>query len=188
MLPVSDIIQQASVIPSWTSIEEREKLVQLAQEVPVGGSILEIGCLYGGATALFGIARPDVDIVAIDNFSWSPEGYPPVSRSLVCANMTQVGVENVRVVAIDSGTEGLAELFKPDLLWIDGGHSYEFIHSDLVNFGPRARVVSMHDYNNPEPWMGIRQATDDFLSEHPEFYLSEIIGMVAVLRRNPNDN
>lgn len=61
-------------IPSWTSTIEREKLAELSAEVPPTGTIVEIGCLYGGSTAVLALSNPSALVRSIDNFSWTPEG------------------------------------------------------------------------------------------------------------------
>ncbi|HLE91902.1 MAG TPA: hypothetical protein VI753_12190, partial [Anaerolineales bacterium] len=72
-------------------------------------------------------------------------------------------------------------------LWIDGGHSYDYVHADLENFGPHAQVIAVHDYKNPA-WATIEKAINDFIVDHPEWAISEVVGMVAVLRKSVLQN
>ncbi len=170
------------MIYTLTSQEEQDILASLAREVRRGERIVEVGPLYGGITAILANNARWATVITIDNFGWHPEEQPPTSKQLLMQNMAQEGVTNVTCLEGDSREIGKA--FKGDiaLAWIDGGHSYEFVKSDLDNFGVKARVIALHDYNNPA-WGTIKNAIDDFLKEHPEFYFDKVVGMVAVLRR-----
>jgi hypothetical protein len=175
-------VQAAQIVRPLTDINERECVAKLAAEVPDGGRILEIGCLYGGMTAVMGLAQPKAHILCIDDFSWHPADDVPTSPELLKANMMKVGVTNVTVWTGDSRQIGKNWQTELDFVFIDGGHSFDYVYSDLRNFGPHARVVALHDYDNPA-WPTVRQAVGLFLADHPDYVLSEVIGTVAVLRR-----
>lgn len=177
-----DAVEDARALWPLTEINERECMAKLAEAVPPGGLIVEIGSLYGGMTAVLGLANPDVKIVSIDDYSWHPEGYPPTSKKLLLANMKKVGVANVTAKEGDSREIGKTWKRKIDLLWIDGGHSYEYVHADLENFGPHVQVIAVHDFKNPF-WTTIEQAINDFIRDHPEWSISDVVGMVAILRK-----
>jgi hypothetical protein len=169
-------------IPSWTEIIEREKIWELAKEVPFGGDILEIGALYGGTTSVLAMGAPVCNVTSVDEFSWTPPGYPATSAKLLQENLDKLGIKNVSIIEADSRNVGITWNTPLDLLWIDGGHSYEFVYADLVNFGPHAKVIALHDFDNPH-WPDIRQAVEKFLSLNKEFSLTEVVGTVAVLRK-----
>ena len=169
-------------IPSWTSDEERALLSKLAAEVPDGGMIVEIGCLYGGSTYVLAKDNPKVEVISIDNFSWTPEGYPPVSAKLALKNLNERGIFNVNILVSESEPAAKAWKKQIDLCFIDGGHSFKYVFADLCNFAPFSRVLSLHDYNN-DFWPDIKQTVDKFIGLHPEWHLTETAGMVAVLRR-----
>jgi hypothetical protein len=181
---ISDVeaVEKAKVVRPLTAINERECVARLAEKVPAGGSIVEIGCLYGGMTAVMGLANPQARIVTIDDFSWHPEDDVPTSGELLLENMQKVGVANVIVMEGDSRTIGPAWKQPIDLLWIDGGHSFDYIWQDLKNFGPHAKVIAVHDFDNPA-WKDIRHAVERFLGIHYQYELGETVGTVAVLRR-----
>lgn len=180
---ISDILTEiAKVAPSWTEANERQYLYLLAGTVKSGGLIVEIGCLYGGATAVLCKGAPDANIVSIDEFSWHPEGYGQASPERVMQNMQTLGIANNSIIVGDSRLEGPKWNKEIDFLWIDGGHSYEFIKSDLLHFSPYARLIACHDYGNPH-WASVNQAIDEFLVEQGEFWeKSEVVGTVVVLR------
>lgn len=178
-----EIIQKAEkAAPSWTSVDERNTLVGLAKQVREGGLIVEIGGLYGGMTCVLGLSNPLANIVVIDEFSWHPINELKASAALLLSNCNGAGVNNVRVITGDSRVVGKAWSQAIDLLWIDGGHSYEFVKSDLDHFGPYAIRIALHDYGNPF-WKTIKKAVDDFLAAHPEWRFDHNVETVAVLER-----
>jgi precorrin-6B methylase 2 len=182
---ISDIeaVQTAAIIRPITAISERECLARLSAEVRPYGLIVEIGCLYGGMTAVLALSNPRAIIVAIDDFSWHPDDDKPASAALLIENVTRVGAHNVLVQEGDSLSIGKSWLLPIDLLWIDGGHSYQYVFSDLCSFGACAEVVACHDYGNAT-WPTIRAAVDDFLHrQEGAFYLDEVVETVSILRR-----
>lgn len=172
-------------VPSWTSIAEREKLAELAEQVPAGGLIVEIGALYGGMTVVMGTANPRANITSIDNFSWTPPGYEtrPACKAEMERNLAEFGV-SAEIIEGDSRTIGKAWRETIDLLWIDGGHSYDYVRQDLENFGPHAFVIALHDWDN-KFWPDIRQAVEDFMAKHPGWEIVSVVETVVVLRKAP---
>jgi len=170
-------------VPSWTSIAEREKLAELAEQVPAGGHIVEIGALYGGMTIVMGSANGNARITSIDNFSWTPPGYEarPACRAEMERNLSEFGV-SAQIIEGDSREIGTTWLEPIDLLWIDGGHSYDFVRSDLECFGPHAQVIACHDYDN-QFWPDIRQAVEHFMVKHSGWEIVSVVEMVVMLGR-----
>lgn len=165
--------------PSWTSEAERGELIRLAGAVRDNGVIVEIGGLYGGMTAVLGLANPRARITVIDEFSWDPYNRGASAKHLL-ENVRKVGVESVEVITGDSRKVWKQWKKQIDFLWIDGGHSYEFVKSDLDHFGPRAKLIALHDWENPA-WASVKQAVLDWLGEHPEWKFDHHVEMVAVL-------
>jgi precorrin-6B methylase 2 len=181
---ISDVkaVDKAQVVRPLTEINERECVARLAADVPAGGLMVEIGALYGGMTAVMGLANKKARIITIDDFSWHPADDVPTSKELVLENMKKVGVKNVEVLEGDSRVIGKTWKDPIDLIFIDGGHSFDWVYPDLCNFAPHAQVVALHDYDNPF-WTTIRKAVDTFLVDRPEWEVGEVVGTVAVLRR-----
>jgi len=178
-----EIIQKANkACPSWTSEAERNELINLAREVSENGTIVEIGGLYGGTTVVLGLANPKARIIVVDEFSWSPLSNLKASPALLLSNCNGAGVHNVRVIKGDSREVGKTWKEAIELLWIDGGHSYMFVKSDLDKFGPFAKRIALHDWDNPA-WKTIRNAVEDYLKAHPEWKFDHNVEMVAVLER-----
>jgi hypothetical protein len=176
-------VEAAKGVLSWTDVDERECLAALAREVRPGGLILEIGSLYGGTAAVMALANPAAKIVCIDEFSWTPRGYPEPSAQMLLLNMDRLNIHNVKCLAQPS-EKVLPRWQTPiDLLWVDGGHSYEFVHADLVGFGPYAKVIAAHDYKNPG-WPSVTKAIDEFADgQTSAFRIVQSVNTVAVMRR-----
>jgi hypothetical protein len=185
MQKISDVkaVDKAQVVRPLTEINERECLARLAEEVKPDGLIVEIGALYGGMTAVMALANKKAHVITIDDFSWHPADDVPTSAALLMENMAKVGVKNVEVIEGDSRVIGVTWGEPIDLIFIDGGHSFDWVYPDLCNFAPHAQVVALHDYGNPF-WKTIKQAVDKFLGDHPEWMLAQVVGTVAVLRRS----
>jgi hypothetical protein len=176
----TEIAETIRPIPTWLSEAEKLRLAMFAQEVPAGGTIVEVGSLYGGSTALLALGQPEATVYAHDEFSWSPIAERPASAQEMSKNLKALGIENVRIVEGDSRITGKAWKGPIDLLWIDGGHSYEYVHADLENFGPWARRIVLHDWQNPG-WASVTKAIMDFLAAHPEWMRGVVVDMLVEL-------
>jgi hypothetical protein len=170
------------MIYSITTEAERNKLAELASKVPDQGVIVEVGTLYGGVTAVLAKAQPNAAVITIDNFSWHPEDMPVNSVGLVQDNLAKENIENVTIIENDSREVAKNWARDIDLLWIDGGHSYQFVYFDLVRFGTYSKVIALHDYKNPA-WSTIEEAINVFLKNNKNFYSDEVVDMLIVLRR-----
>jgi hypothetical protein len=176
-------MQKAKSIPSWIEPIEKEKLFELAQATPKGAHIVEVGCLYGGSTAMLGLGNPSAKLTIFDDFSWQPLPEMKNCRATFLENMEKVGLKNeIEIREGDSRTEARGWDRPIDLLWIDGGHSFDFIHTDLCNLGPYARVIACHDYDNPG-WPTIRQAVEKFMEVHSGWKITSLTGMLVTLER-----
>lgn len=170
-------------IPSWTSEEERAQLRLLASEVPDGGHIVEIGCLYGGTTYELAVGNPKVKVTTIDDFSWTPENMPKATPELADKNLKDRGITNVFIL-VGKSAQVAKEWKEPiDLCFIDGGHSFEFVNTDIRAFAKHSQVIALHDYHNPAEWMGVTRAVDEFLLENSSWHLDNVVGMIVTLRR-----
>src|SRR6185436_2035859 len=101
-IKTATVLEKASAIYSITTVAERACLSELAQEVPDQGFMVEIGCLYGGITAVLALSQPYAAVVTIDDFSWHPDDMPENSVALVMENMDKVGADNVTIIPGDS--------------------------------------------------------------------------------------
>lgn len=174
-------MDNVEAIYSITTEEERACLASLAAAVPAGGLILEIGTLYGGTTAVLAQAAPAARVISIDDYSWTPDGVPN-SPAQVYERLEAIGVRNVELLQGDSRWMWQRWNEKIDLLWIDGGHSFEYVYSDLHGFGRHADVIALHDFRNPQ-WITIEKAIDTYIYKNRIWQMTQVAGMVAVLRK-----
>jgi len=49
-----------------------------------------------------------------------------------------------------------------EVLFVDGDHSYEGCLSDLQAFGPRAKLILIHDCLCPDTFPGVRRASEEY--------------------------
>jgi predicted O-methyltransferase YrrM len=177
-----EIFQKCASIPTWLLPEEKLKLAELAIAANrPGGVIVEVGSLYGGSSAILALGAPDSTIYSHDDFSWSP--LTQASPAQVRENLYPLGIKNVEIIEGDSRVTA-ASWDKPiDLLWIDGGHSYEFVMADLRNLGNKAQVIAIHDFVNPAH-PDVRRAVEEFLEWDKDFKLDVVVVSLAVLRAN----
>ena len=69
-----------------------------------------------------------------------------------------------------------------DLLLVDGDHSYQSCMSDLLTYGPRSRVIAVHDTFTPL-WPDVKLAVDDYFkqSQHKKVtFWKECYGMAVL--------
>lgn len=52
--------------------------------------------------------------------------------------------------------------YELDVLFVDGDHSREGCLSDLNNYGPRAKLILIHDCLCPDTFPGVRQAAEEY--------------------------
>ena len=168
-------------IYSITTEAERDCLSRLAKEVKAGGLIVEVGTLFGGVTSVLAKSAQKARVISMDDYSWTPEGTPN-SPALVHALLDEAGIANVELLQGDSRQLCKGWNQPIDLLFIDGGHSYEFVYSDLYNFGRHAEVIALHDYNNPI-WLSVRKAIEAFIAKDRIWQIAEVVDMVATLRK-----
>jgi glycosyltransferase involved in cell wall biosynthesis len=148
---------------------------KLANEVPDGGTICELGLWKGRSLSSIAdiIKRKHLKVIAVDTFQGSTNYEPEmlIARSLDMegifrANMQKFGLNpTIHRMTGDEAVQ-LMEDRSIDLLFIDANHSYEAVKNDLEKWEPKVRgVVGGHDYNGPmypnPSWPGVKRAVDE---------------------------
>jgi len=146
-------------VPGLISLETGKLLQCLAQDVPAGQCIVEIGAYLGRSTCFLASgARDDVNIISID-----PHGLAGSERGrggrFAGNHVRAKYLENVRGYA-NLLTMRLLSKDAPlphspiGLLWIDGAHDLVSVNSDVRRFAP---LVASGGYI----------VIDDFKTWHP---------------------
>lgn len=178
------IVEDIAPIPTWLKTNEIQALWDEAVQVPAGGLILEIGTLYGGSAAVLALASPRAKVITIDAYSWHPPSYPLPCPQQTREYLALLGITNVEV-RFENTLKISQYTGQPiDLLWIDGGHTYEAAYHDLMLWGPFANVICLHDFTNMA-WPGVKQAYDKFHETYVQRNVKSIIGFLAVIKKDP---
>ena len=175
-------------IPGYIGEKDERELFARAQAVPEDGHILELGSLFGRSAATLALGAPTAKILSVDNYQndasldnildFSPEGNTERLSNLGIHNVTFVKGNSHKLVYRDN----------IDLLWIDCGHEYEDVKADLDRFGFLATTICLHDYRSEDTGIdtqpGVTCATNEWISEHPEFHIDHHIWSTVTLVRD----
>lgn len=148
---------------------------RLANEVPDGGTICELGLWKGRSLCSIAdiIKRKRLKVTAVDTFQGSVDFEPEklIARSLDLegifrANMQKFGIDPAIHRMTGDEASQLMEDRSIDLLFIDANHGYAAVKNDLERWEPKVRgVIGGHDYNGPmypnPSWPGVRRAVDE---------------------------
>lgn len=159
-----------SLPEGWFTDLDIAEYRKLAEEVPDGGTICELGVWKGRSLCSIAdiIKRKKLRVIAVDTFAGSDN--EPVGKELAktvdigaefLGNMHRFGL--MPVVHRMTGNEA-SQLIQDgllDLLFIDANHNYEEVRGDLERWEPKVRgVIGGHDYNGVD-WPGVRRAVDE---------------------------
>jgi glycosyltransferase involved in cell wall biosynthesis len=148
---------------------------RLANEVPDGGTICELGVWKGRSLCSIAdiIRRKRLKVIAVDTFQGSVDYEPEklIARSLDLAgifraNTQKFGIDpTIYQMTGDEASQLMADR-SIDLLFIDANHGYEAVRNDLEKWEPKIRgVIGGHDYNGPmypnPSWPGVKRAVDE---------------------------
>lgn len=209
-MQVDEVIRFANRVEGWLLSEEARLLYELSQDVPPGGTIVELGSWMGRSTIVLGSASlsgPRAMVYAVDLFTTSaPADSKTYAQfldhdvsdylSLFQSNIRAAGVEEIVVPVRGLTTTTGREWTGPriDLLFIDADHSYEGVRNDFLEWvghcSPGARCA-FHDYFNVD-YRGVQRFVDklidrEILSE-TRFVGSILTGRLAVTDRVEIEN
>jgi hypothetical protein len=148
---------------------------RLANEVPDGGTICELGVWKGRSLCSIAgiIKRKRLKVIAVDTFQGSVDFEPEklIARNLDLegifrANMQKFGIDPAIHRMTGDEASQLMEDRSIDLLFIDANHGYAAVKNDLERWEPKVRgVIGGHDYNGPmypnPSWPGVKRAVDE---------------------------
>lgn len=141
-----------------------EEIAGLVSWLPERGTFVEFGTLFGLTAKAVAAARPNLRIVAVDNFSWNPFGLPSAlheafTRRILATEIArgQVDVRNTTSEAFRGSCAAA-----PDAVFLDALHQYGPVKAEIEwAKGAGVRVIAGHDYGNPSPVFGVTRAVDE---------------------------
>lgn len=136
-----------------------EELEGLVGWLPERGTLVEVGTLFGITAMAIKRARPELRVVAVDNFSWNPFGLPSrVHEQFARRILEGSGVELRRC----SSDEWRQHADSVDAVFFDASHAYADVKAECE--WAKARQIPLiagHDYLNANPRFGVTRAVDE---------------------------
>jgi hypothetical protein len=140
--------------------QDIDELTEAWSYIPPYRTYLEIGACFGGTMATLGWFA-ELWRVAVDLPKQDPRKRKAMSETFieVCAGMDELtkieGDSTDPMIVKEAGGQY-------DLVFIDGGHSYEVVKKDWLNYGPMGKVVMFHDtHNQSGKCLGVKQLFEE---------------------------
>ena len=143
---------------------------------------LNIGIFKGASMHCLRAGALDAELVGVDKTIRKLQGSHILNAEFICGD--------TRYMSWDRPIH---------LLFVDGGHRYEIVKSDIKNFGPHVvpgGIIAVHDYNRSESFLeerrdrrpnrcdlGVRQAVDELFADSHWWAPLEIIDSIKAFRR-----
>jgi predicted O-methyltransferase YrrM len=160
-------------LEGWFNMEAQ--YLELLDATPEGGTFVELGCYKGKSTSFIGVEihkrKRDINFFAIDSFQGATnstdaneikayEGISEIEESYTY-NVSLIGNKIKTIVSL---TDEAAQYFDDssvDVVFVDGGHSYEVVKADILAWLPKVKkggIISGHDFN---AWEGVNKAVTE---------------------------
>ncbi len=141
-----------------------EELQALISWLPAKGVFVEFGTLFGLTAKAVAAARPELKIIAVDNFSWNPFGLSPTLHEAFTRQILASEIMGGRVEVFSGTSEAFRKACKtvPDAVFFDAQHQYEPVKEE-IDWAKKVgvKVIAGHDYGNPSPVFGVTRAVDE---------------------------
>jgi len=151
--------------------EEMNAVCAWATEKP-GLTVVEVGTLFGLTARELDAQVFGGRVIAVDNFSWNPFGLPPkVHESFTRRILRGTTVELVNCSSEDWRSKVTGHI---DMVFFDADHRYEAVKEELLWAKEKGiRIISGHDYGNPNPRFGVTRAVNEVFGKDN----IEVVGM-----------
>lgn len=146
-----------------------EEIAGLISWLPDDGTFVEFGTLFGLTAKAVAAAKPNLKIVAVDNFSWNPFGLPPAVHEAFTRRILANEIASGQVRILNADSKAFREEHGPasslgaiDAVFLDALHQYEPVKAEIAwakKIG--VKIIAGHDYNNPSTVFGVTQAVDE---------------------------
>jgi precorrin-6B methylase 2 len=167
------------LVEGWFNMEAQ--YLELLDATPEGGVFVELGCYKGKSTSFIGVEihkqKRDINFFAIDSFQGATnstdaneikayEGISEIEESYTY-NVSLIGNKIKTIVSLTDEAAQYFEDSSVDVVFVDGGHSYEVVKADILAWLPKVKkggIISGHDFN---AWEGVNKAvTEIFGTPH----------------------
>jgi len=161
-------LMRAEEIEGWM---EPEELRWLSEQAAGRKVIVEIGSYLGRSTMALADATPGM-VYAVDNFYGPTDGCQVPDRMTIFARFCQNLKDHIaagKVVAVRADHEKIdpRSLPIPDMVFIDGDHSYESVKKDIQKWEPELSFGGLfcgHDLDYRFP--GVQQALQELVPDY----------------------
>jgi hypothetical protein len=156
------IYKQIDHIEGWLPKRDARALWEEAREVE--GVIVEIGAWCGRSSKLLCLSSPKSKVFSVDTCKGVDENHFIFNSEIGPRLMREMGgMENWHLMKMTSRQASKLWNGGIDLLFVDGGHSYEIVRLDLLSWSPYVKgPIIMHDYNDNE-FPGVKKAFREFV-------------------------
>ena len=141
-----------------------EELNGLISWLPDKGVLVEFGTLFGLTAKAVAQKKPNLQVVAVDNFSWNPFGLPSAIHEAFTRRILSGELASGRVKIYNGTSACFRESCTkaPDAVFFDAQHQYELVRDEIA-WAKRMQigVITGHDYGNPSPVFGVTRAVDE---------------------------
>ena len=143
----------------------QEEIEGLISWLPEQGVFVEVGTLFGLTAKAIAAAKPNLKVIAVDNFSWNPFGLPPAVHEAFTRRILDQELKRGQIELLNTSSEQFRKQVAesvPDAIFFDAQHQYEPVKSEITwakSVG--IPLISGHDYNNPNPRFGVTQAVNE---------------------------
>jgi predicted O-methyltransferase YrrM len=177
---VRALIRRHLTIGGFLSSAEGTLLFRLANRLPAGAVVVEIGSWKGKSTWCLARGLRSGRLHAIDPFDASGE---PGSKEVYAENRAERPLREQfdanlapladKITVHQGFSQQFVETFPViDLLLIDGDHSREGAEFDFTHYAPKLRPggwVAFHDYYPHRPDFGVTWVIENLVQRDPRF-------------------
>ena len=152
---------------SWNKWDTEDELAWLCEAASMSKQILELGSYCGVSTKVMALANPAAKIRAID--LWHDAGTHEEFCGRLKGEIAAGQVTFDQMKTSDGILKVSKQLPRFDMVFIDAGHTYEFVHSDIVMTLPlltKNAILSGHDYRVNLPEDGVTKAVCELVPTH----------------------
>lgn len=141
-----------------------EEVEGLIAWLPERGTFVEFGTLFGLTAKAIAAAKPNLKILAVDNFSWNPFGLPPKLHEAFTRRILENEIAAGRVEVVNATSETFRTEYAevPEAVFFDALHQYGPVKEE-IRWAKKMGVkcICGHDYHNPSPVFGVTKAVDE---------------------------